>query len=287
MFIHETNKAIQEFYEAVKSKNTRKIEGSKVIKIINNILSNPEDPLNSLLPKGTILYRAREIDTTKAYKDKECGFDAFFDENNKFQCSGYNCYESKEAPLTVSLSGRNNIQGMSYLYLSLEPYTACAEIKPNTRGLVSLATFKVEKDLKIINFHDKVEDYGNWDFAKENQVFPHQILNYIFSSYAYIKRNDDTYLITQYISDYIRKAGIDGIKYWGSVNYGTNYTIFNCHKSNIKFLGSKIIATYGVEYDFIDLESEKPLECPQKREHDITSLKRLLVRDIRLAREEN
>lgn len=287
MYIYESEKAIQEFYDAVKSKNTKAIEDSKVIKVIDDIIYNPNNQLNSVLPKGKVLYRAREIDTTKAYEDAECGFNAYFDDNNKFHCSGYNYYESKEAPMTISASGRNNIQGASYLYLSSEEYTACAEIKPNIRGLISLARFEIQNDLKIIDFHDRVANYDNPDFVNEHHVYPHKILSYIFNSYAQIKRNDNTYLVTQYLADYIRKAGIDGIKYWGSVNYGTNYTIFNCHKSNIKFLDSRIIATYGVNYDFVDLNTEEQLEPTKDRANNIIYLKMMLARNIKLAREEN
>ncbi len=287
MLTYETHKTIQEFYEALKSKDNETIEKNAVIELLDYIMDQRNSELQYILPHKTTLYRARQINTNTAYKDAKCGLNAYYDDQNVFRCKGYNYYASKEPPLSVSNDGRNNIAGTSYLYLAGEEYTACAEINPTIRGLISLSKFEVVKDLKLINFYDKVDDYSKPDFIKKYKVYPHQIMNEIFSVFSRIHKNNSSYYITQYISDYIRKAGYDGIKYWGAANYGTNYTIFNCHKSNIKFLDSKIIATYGVNYNFIDLCSEKQLKQPKNGNVNITNLKRQLVRNIRLAREEN
>lgn len=115
---NRTNEAISEFVNAILEKNFKKVEKSPIIKAIDSILVGDSFSLDSTLGVGTTLYRAREIDADKAYSDNNCGINAWFDENNKFHCTGYDYYDSKEPPLLVSTQGRNNIAGVSYLYLS-------------------------------------------------------------------------------------------------------------------------------------------------------------------------
>lgn len=297
MFPYETQKAICEFYQAItpqenaetgkiKYPRNSEIEETTVIKMLDDIFERENDELKSVLPKGKILYRAREIDPNTAYEDASCGFNAYYDEKTTFHCTGYNYYESKEPPICISSEGRNNIVGASYLYLADEKYTACAEIAPTIRGMVSLAEFEILKDLNIINFCDGIPEYFKPDLIEKYKVSPNKIIQEIFRDFSRVHRKDATYYVTQYISDYIRKAGYDGIKYRGAANYGTNYTIFNCHKSNIKFIESKIIATYGVEYEFYDIESEARLTFEHNHNHDFNSLKKELVNDIKKARKE-
>lgn len=266
MYNEQTDKAIQEFYEQITSeeKSNKKIEECTVVKILDNAFEK-KDELTTVLPKGTVLYRAREIETPQVYKDKDCGIDAYYDKNHKFHCNGYDYYNSKEPPIGISFSGRNNIVGMGYLYLSEDKYTSCAEIKPNVRGMISLASFKIEKDLKIFNLYDKVENYWDTNMINTYRVYPNEIMKNIFDLFAKVNKDKKTYLVTQFISDYVRKAGYDGIKYWGSINKGTNYTIFNSHKSNISFINSKIIAVSGVKYSFWDLEKEEILSFESKQ----------------------
>lgn len=87
------------------------------------------------------------------------------------------------------------------------------------------------------------------------------------------------YLATQYISDRIRKAGYDGINYYGSANYGTNYTIFNSHKMFIRFVKSDIIVSSGITYHFTNLETEEKVCKPNEGgiNPDLGSLKEELL----------
>ena len=288
MYTYETYKAIQEFHQAVLEKNNKRIEECIVVKLLDKVLTSQDDELIATLTKETVLYRARVIDTPKAYDDTECGINAWFDDNYNFHCNGYNYYESKEPPLSVSGIGRNNLLGVSYLYLAEDRYTACAEIKPPNRGMISVAKFKIEKDLKIVNFCDKVESYEHIDFINEYKVYPHQIMIDIFSSFTRLCRDEKTYILTQFLSDYVRKAGFDGIKYWGAANYGVNYTIFNSHKSNVSFVDSKIIAVASVEYNLVDLENEINIQPTKKQtELNVELTQRLLVRNLKQVREKN
>lgn len=66
----------------------------------------------------------------------------------------------------ISKPGRNNIEGSSYIYLAGKPETACVEVKPIVTDIISLAKFKIMKDLKIIDFSNK----KNFDYEKLKKV---------------------------------------------------------------------------------------------------------------------
>ena len=58
---------------------------------------------------------------------------------------GYGEGDSREAPIGMSSAGRNNVQGVSYLYLADRLETACAEVKPVPRQYISVAMFMLKK----------------------------------------------------------------------------------------------------------------------------------------------
>lgn len=66
-------------------------------------------------------------------------------------------------------------------------------------------------------------------------------------------RGENTYRVTQIVSDYLRKTGIDGIAYNSFLSPGgINYTIFNCHPSKIKFCESKVLIHRYANHSFWD-----------------------------------
>ena len=65
------------------------------------------------------------------------------------------------------------------------------------------------------------------------------------------------YRFTQFISDEIRKCGVDGICYTSYFTQSPNYVIFNCSTTSIKFMDSKILKLYSQQLNFIDYSFEK------------------------------
>lgn len=267
-----TQNALKSFYDALTKKNNNLIEKTIVVKLLDYIIENEDNQFHITLEKGTSLFRAREINCP--YNNTK--YDIWKDDNGNIKCKGYNEYESKEPPITIATEGRNNINGMSYLYLARDPYTACAEIKPNIRSMISLATFETKKDLRLITFNDVEISFTDPFYYPVDSLV---ILKEIYSMFSRTRKCEYDYLATQYISDRIRKAGYDGINYYGSANYGTNYTIFNSHKMFIRFVKSDIIVSSGVTYHFTNLETEEKVCKPNEGgiNPDLGSLKEELL----------
>ena len=73
-------------------------------------------------------------------------------------------------------------------------------------------------------------------------------------------RGEKAYKVTQIVSDYLRKTGIDGIAYRSFlVPDGINYTIFNSHPHKIRFCGSKVVLHKQANHSFWDFNDEQEI----------------------------
>lgn len=240
--------AFKDFVKEISEPNNYTDITKKVYKIIDDIVLE-KGKFKRTLKKGTKYYRARICDMSNIKPDSGIKYD-----NGKMY--GYNEENSKEPLIGISSEGRNNIKGASYLYIASNPQTACMEVKPQIRDFISLAEFKVKRDIKIIDF------YSDKLFERFQSELYDMSLGEFFTrlmfAYTVPNTNPEIYKVTQNITDYIRKSGIDGIGYRSFfVKSGINYTIFNCHPNIIKYERSKIVEYYGSTDSFWDFNEKK------------------------------
>ena len=197
---------------------------------------------------GTILYRARIINSDNIKPH----FGLSVSPEGKL--SGYDESNSREAPLGYSAEGRNNISGVSYLYLASDVETACAEVKPTVRQLISLAEFEVTRQVQIIDFSDE-KTFESKSSSEEN-ISLGSLFAKIMLQYFVPVVDSAEYRATQIITDHIRKTGIDGVAYKSFYNErGTNYTIFNSNRSRFEFVGSRIVMLQSERRTFLDFNN--------------------------------
>ena len=80
--------------------------------------------LKKCLENGTIYYRARIMDPADDNNTKKGPH-----KTKDKKLIGYDEFNSREPLLGIPGAGRNNIDGVSYLYIASNPETACTEIK--------------------------------------------------------------------------------------------------------------------------------------------------------------
>ena len=174
--------------------------------------------LNRNIEAGTIYYRAR------IWKERISTEYRISKENDPFK--GYDSENSfvNKNPTTID-NGRLNPNFVSYLYMALNKYTALAEVRPPIESLVSIADIQVDEELLIVDltevatFGDRVTD------------FFHKISQTISSVFSRLAANPSDYIITQCISEYIRRLGYDGVMFNSSLHpSGINITVFNYNK---------------------------------------------------------
>ena len=230
------------------TKNMIKEDGSdKLLGFIDRyVVNDAEGQFHKTLKTDKILYRARII------RDYD-GLDVL-----DGKTSGYGESGSREVSLGTGVAGRNNIEGVSYLYLADKPETACAEVKPIVRSLLSVARFRIAKPVYIFDFSEDKR------FMKDNQenVALGLLFSMIMQQYYTPVENTIEYRSTQIITDHLRKTGIDGIAYKSFYDrQGTNYTIFNSSRDRFEFLDSKIMMVQSERRTFLDFNERKVLDA--------------------------
>lgn len=186
------------------------------------------------VPSGHIYYRARIIDEN-ALKDHQLGvyksegiekaLTKFTQKDNLFRGLSK---QGSFVPLDCSKirDGRANPKFIRYLYVAEDAVTALFEVRPLIYDSVNLAEIVVNSDLTIANM--EIDNY--YLFNSGGSVLEWLIFN-IQDSFSNPTNNPDDYLVSQVISEYIKKLGYDGIRFNSSLHRnGINVTIFNYDK---------------------------------------------------------
>lgn len=242
---YKTEREYLLFLQALENNNWSQLYNNNVYNYFKEILK-PNDAnfaLNYTLFSSNV-YRARIIDIKKDLVG-ESGIKV---EGDVFY--GFREGESREPPLKISSEGRNNICGASYFYCAEDEYTACAELKPSSKCFISLAKFQVTAKLKLIDFSE------NKFLPKAIDMSSGMIITQMMKEFFDTTGN---YLLTQVLSDEIRKAGYDGLRYVSARSGGKNITIFCPNQNNLKFLGSKVMFVSPAIYRIIDLSKSKEM----------------------------
>ena len=153
--------------------------------------------------------------------------------------SGEEVYSKNEMgppPNRLAIGGRANSKGISCLYLASDIMTTFHEIRARDLDYVSVGEFVPNKEIKLVdlsNLH-KISPFSAGTFGCEWFAINMNILKKISDEIAKPLRRQDSeldYLPAQYIADFIKCLGYDGICYRSTLNVqGLNYAIFNCKK---------------------------------------------------------
>ncbi len=247
---YEANDILKEFEKAIESNTNRQLETTKVYGYLNKIVENNKNFIK-IIPAGTMFYRARKATFPKHF-DEEYEIKIVGDD---FTMSGLSDYEMKAPPLGVSTAGRNNIAGASYLYLASNAYTACCEVRPNYAEYICVATFRLNRDVCVIDFNSNDSVKGIGDNEKINVV--KNVITEIMRALSLPNDNVESniYKISQYISDFFRKNGYDGIQYMSLRGDGANLTLFNYADKYVSIIDKQWVIVNRIKYKFDYLNS--------------------------------
>ena len=246
------------FLNSVRNGTVKEDGTNEFFSIIDKfVLEDSDNQFHITVEPETFLYRARIVKTEQLY----AGIGGFVQGSGRRRKTiGFDEANSREAPLGVGNPGRNNIAGVSYLYLANRPETACAEVKPVVGDIISLASFKISKSLRLIDFSDD-KIFSNKDSIDMN-VSLVALFTRIMRQYFLPVTDSDEYKITQIITDHIRKSGIDGIVYKSFFDEkGKNYTVFNSNRKAIEFVDSRLLTLQSERRTFIDFNEEKVINA--------------------------
>jgi len=136
---------------------------------------------------------------------------------------GYSKEESGRPPSELTGTSRASPRYISYLYLASDVNTALAETRAQIGQLFSVAQYTITKELDVVDL--SIASFDEEDFGSED-FFLFLNMNRTFSTPIY--SDDRDYIISQFIAEYIKSMGYDGVLFDSSRNKGGfNYTLFD------------------------------------------------------------
>ena len=233
------------FKEEILFKN-RFFTNHKVLESIKDFAEKNLKQIN----EETILYRARIYDRDAYFLDhlNDEVSNAELDDIEKLvmakyktdislrQKSGFWGFNSEDSFVPISNNiisdGRTNPSYIKYLYTAEDAYTALVEVRPFLNSKVSVAEIKVNDLLEVADF--SYESIRNFEGFEQNLIY---LIMRDFSTPSNSEKKD--YIPIQYIAEYIKTLGFDGIRFNSSLHgRGRNITIFNYKKCTP--IGSKL-----------------------------------------------
>lgn len=152
------------------------------------------------------------------------------------QASPYHIDQMGKPPEKQAGNGRANPVGIPCLYVASNPETAVAEIRPHKGELVCVAEFDVEPTLRLIDLQNPRKTVSPFELDDTILKLFRRYMEYlcrlgeeltmpVLPSSAHLD-----YLPSQYLCEYIKTIGYDGVIYRSAMGPGVNYAIFNDSK---------------------------------------------------------
>jgi hypothetical protein len=170
------------------------------------------------------------------------------------------CERERMIPrLNKAREGRINPKGIPCLYVAEDKETAMGELRPWVGSLITTATFRIVKDLSVIDCSLDYEfgcQYTEEPTAEKREKAVWSAINEAFSTP--VDRSDDTadYSPTQVLGEIFRSIDCDGVRYKSSLGKGFNVALFDVTAAD--FEGADLYTVKDVVYEFEDHNFDVP-----------------------------
>ncbi|CZT55831.1 RES family NAD+ phosphorylase [Solibaculum mannosilyticum] len=238
-----SSRKLRAFIREIQYEN-RNPTNDEVLKLLEDRSTNPE----IILKPGTKVYRSRIINDEKAI-NTQTGFFGY-DEDNSFV-----------PPVKLTKDMRANYRYIPYLYCASHPYTSLVEVRPRLGCRVSIATIAIDSEIGLLDFTIQRKPVG-MSPPKQNLFAD---LSELYSKP--VTSSDDIldYIPTQYIAEYVKKLGYDGIAFTSSLTPEINctnpdqYNIVIFHYDKCHAEKSNVFSIDNIYFDCrqIDTDSTK------------------------------
>lgn len=141
-------------------------------------------------------------------------------------------------PARKATHGRANPAGIPYLYLGSLPAKAAAEIRPHTGEVACVAQFSITPPLNAVDLRNPRGLVSPFLLAEARAI------GQLRADIAFLERLGEEltrpvlpsgaaidYIPSQYLCEFIKKVGYDGVVYRSSVSDGINLALFNAAKA--------------------------------------------------------
>lgn len=219
----------ERFADEIKTTNRFHIQNTLDLEKLQELLNRYKKPIN----KGKKFYRAR-------ISNKE----------------GFEKSEMLNPPADKAKAGRANPTGISYLYLADQIKTTLYEARASLFDYVTVGEFRAKDDIRVINLRGDTYDPVLLAEQEELEDFLIHLpfITTLETNLSKPRRRSDNeldYLPTQYLSEFIKSIGFDGVEFQSSLfSGGYNLAIFTPDKF-------ECISVDVFEIENIDLKEKK------------------------------
>ena len=215
----------KEFCEEIVYRNRFFPQTKLDTELLSEVLSYSEN----LITANTFLFRARLSSDEKILSGEKMGM----------------------PPKQITVEGRANPKCISYLYLASDSNTAISEIRPQVHNKVTVGKFKVNSEIKVIDLRNPcIETPFKWG---DKLAFVCDIFNFLRMLGSLLSKPVDKdnvaidYLPTQYLCEFIKNQGYEGVLYKSFLGQGNNIVLFS--EENVKCIGTKLHKITSVKVD--------------------------------------
>jgi len=230
-----------QFQQTVIRKN-RYIYDSDVKDFLQILLETSKSRIEEV-KEGTLLWRAQLGHDWKPYYEEDERID-------DFPCA---FRPERMKPLqNLASEGRVNPKGIPYLYLSTNMNTTMAEVRPWIGSYISLARFKLLKNVRLINCTS--EEKGTMIYLIEptpekREIAVWEDIDEAFSIPVSSNETTTNYIPTQIIAEFFKNNGFDGIAYRSSLGKGHNIALFNLDVAEL--INCTLYEAKEISFDFV------------------------------------
>ena len=163
-------------------------------------------------------------------------------------------------PSHLATAGRLNAAGIRYLYAASDKLTAVSEIRPWVGAYLSVAQLRLTQTVKLIDM--RLRESPESKPAKDETEFEkfwnlwQRTICWSFSL-PHHPEDNTAYTPTQYLSAAFHHAGLEGIIYSSSLNWGGfNYALFKPSIATVESVKLERVAS--VKYELATEQTDEP-----------------------------
>jgi RES domain len=155
------------------------------------------------------------------------------------------------------VDGRVNPSGVPCLYLASAMETAMAEVRPWVGSYISLAQFKVMRDVVVVDCTKDNRMFPSWLLNQDQQEIPAEKREQIaWGDIAHALSRPVTpdepvteYVPTQVLAEAFRAQGYDGLRYKSLLGEGLDIALFECDAAELINCGLYEINAVSFTFD--------------------------------------
>ncbi len=158
-------------------------------------------------------------------------------------------------PAGVASNGRANPAGIPYLYVASDAGTAISELRPHVADAACVAKVNLRSGLRVADLRNPkktaspfaLEDIASVALHRKDLPFLVK-LGKELSRPVRQKAAHIDYLPSQYLCEFIKSCGFDGVMYKSSVGDGVNIALFDPSAGTVASLVTHTVSSVRVEF---------------------------------------